>query len=169
MGLRLYLLMLVEGICWSILFFPLSIFIVLVVYSAGVAMVVVVGVGRCMVWAMYWLCCVLVALCGFVLDCGIIVMFLPHCIVYCRVPGLHCARGLTGTWSVFLSTVSFLLYVRIVGACVIIGSRAVDCTRGLVCYPNIWPIVKLISCALRRSNHQLVSVYVGVGPLGFVF
>ena len=40
--------------------------------------------------------CVLVVLCffvlsGFVLDCGILVLFLPRCIVYCRVPGLHCA------------------------------------------------------------------------------
>ena len=50
-----------------------------------------------------------------------------------------------------------------------IGPRAVDCTRGLVRYPSIWPIVKLISCALRRSSHRFVSVCVGVGPLGFVF
>ena len=30
-------------------------------------------------------------LCGFVLDCGVLVLFHPHCIVYYRVPGLHCA------------------------------------------------------------------------------
>ena len=62
-------------------------------------------------------CCVLcvgcvvffVVLCGFVLDCGILVMFLPRYIVHCRVPGLHCVGGLIGTWLVCLSTVSFLL------------------------------------------------------------
>ena len=59
--------------------------------------------------------CVLVVLCfffvlsGFVLDCGILVLFLPHCIVYYRVPGLHCSRGLIGTLSICLSTVSFPL------------------------------------------------------------
>ena len=62
-----------------------------------------------MVWAMLWLCCVFVVLCGLVLDYGILVMFLPRCIVYYRVPGLHCAGGLPGTWSICLSTVSFLL------------------------------------------------------------
>ena len=38
-----------------------------------------------------------VFLCGFVLDCGILVMFLPHCIVYYRVPDLHYSGGLIGT------------------------------------------------------------------------
>ena len=46
-----------------------------------------------------------VVLCGFVLDCGILVQFLPYCIVYYRVPGLHYSVGLIGTWSVCLSTV----------------------------------------------------------------
>ena len=51
----------------------------------------------------------------------------------------------------------------------IAGPRAVDCTGGLVRYPGIWPIVKLVLCALRRSNRQFVSVCERVGPLGFVF
>ena len=58
LDLRLYLLILVEEVCWSVPFIPLSIFIVLVVCSAGVAVVGVLGVGGCMFWAMYWLCCV---------------------------------------------------------------------------------------------------------------
>ena len=69
-----------------------------------------------MSWVLVDICCGLcigcvvffVVLCGFVLDCGIIVMFLPRCIVYYRVPDLHCAGGLIGTWLVCLSTVSFL-------------------------------------------------------------
>ena len=48
-------------------------------------------------------------LCGFDLDCDVLVMFLIRCIVYCRVPGLHCAGGLIGTWLVVQSTVSSLL------------------------------------------------------------
>ena len=109
LDLRLYLLMLVEEVCWSIPFFPLSIFIVLVVCRDGFAVMGVVGVGRLMVWAMCWLCYVFVVLCGFVLGRGVLVLFLPHCIVYYRVPGLYCSRGLIGTWSVCLSTVSFPL------------------------------------------------------------
>ena len=58
MDLRLYLLMSVEEVCWSIPFFPLSICIVLVVCRARVAVVGVVGVGGLMVWAMRWLCSV---------------------------------------------------------------------------------------------------------------
>jgi hypothetical protein len=41
--------MLVEEVCWSIPFFPLSIFIVLVVFRAGVVVVGVMGVGGLMV------------------------------------------------------------------------------------------------------------------------
>jgi hypothetical protein len=67
LDLRLYLLMLVEEVCWSIIFFPLSIFIVLVVCSAGVAVVGVVGVHGFMVWAMCHLCCVF---CRFVWFCS---------------------------------------------------------------------------------------------------
>ena len=68
----------------------------LVVCSAGVAVVDVLDVGGYVLRAMYWLCCVLSFLCGFVLDCGILVLFLSRCIVYYRVPGLHCARRLRG-------------------------------------------------------------------------
>ena len=109
LGLRLYLFLMVEEVCWSILFIPPSIFIVLVVCSAGAAVVGVLGVGGFVLWAMYWLCCVFVVLCGFVLDYGILGLFLPRCIVYYRVPGLYCAGGLIGTWLACLSTVSFLL------------------------------------------------------------
>ena len=92
------------------MFIPSSNFISLVVCSAGVAVVGVLGVGGYVLRAMYWLCCVFFfVLCGFVLDCGILVLFLPRCIVYYRVPGLHCAGGLIGTWLVYLSTVSFLM------------------------------------------------------------
>ena len=41
--------------------------------------------------------------------------------------------------------------VRIVGACVIIGPRVVDCNVGLVRDPGIWPIVRLIPCALHKT------------------
>ena len=51
------MLMLVEEVCWSILFFPLYIFIVLLGCRAGVDVVGVVGVGGFMVWARCWLCC----------------------------------------------------------------------------------------------------------------
>jgi hypothetical protein len=44
--------MLVEEVCWSIPFFPLSIFKVLLVCHAGVGVVDVVGVGGLMVGAM---------------------------------------------------------------------------------------------------------------------
>ena len=55
--------------------------------------------------------CVLffVVLYEFVLDCDVLVLFHLHCIFYYRVPGLHCAGDLIGTWLVCLSTVSFLL------------------------------------------------------------
>ena len=76
------------------------------VCRAGVIVVGVVGVGEFMAWAMCCLCCVF---CGIVLDCGILALFLPHCNVYCRVPGLRYSGGLIGTWSVCLSTVSFPL------------------------------------------------------------
>ena len=33
--------------------------------------------------------CFFFVLSGFVLDCGVLVLFLPHCIVCYRVPGLH--------------------------------------------------------------------------------
>ena len=67
LGLRLYLFLLAEEICCSILFIPPSIFIVLVVCSAGVAVVCVLGVGGCMLWGMYLLCCVF---CRFVWFCS---------------------------------------------------------------------------------------------------
>ena len=69
---------------------------------------------------------------GFVLDCGIIVLFVDY-----RVPGLHCAGGMIGTWLVCLTTVSFLMGVRTAGAYVIIGPRAIDCILGLVRYHGI--------------------------------
>ena len=63
LDLRLYVLMLMEKICWSILFFPLSIFTVLLVCRAGVAVVGVVGVDGFMVWAMCLLCCFFLSFC----------------------------------------------------------------------------------------------------------
>ncbi len=63
LDLRLYLLMLVEEVLLIYSFFPLSIFIVLVVCCAGIAVVGVVGVGGLMVWAMCWLCCVFFSFC----------------------------------------------------------------------------------------------------------
>jgi hypothetical protein len=91
--------------------------------------------------------CFFVVLCGFVLDFGILVLILPRCIDDCRVPGLHCAGGLIGTWFICLSTVSFLLRLWAVGAYGIIGRRAVDYTVGLVRYLGILPRVMLISYA----------------------
>jgi hypothetical protein len=108
LGLRLYLFLLVGEVWWSILLIPPYIFIVLVVCSAGVAVVGVLSVGGYVLRAMYWLC-FLVVLCGFVLYYGILVLFLQRCIVYDRVLCLHCAGGLIGTWLVCLSTMSFLL------------------------------------------------------------
>ena len=58
---------------------------------------------------------------------------------------------------------------RTVGACVIIGPRAVDCTVGLVRAPSIWPIVRLVTCALHRSSRQFVAACKGRGYLVFVF
>ena len=58
LDLRLYLCIFVGEVCWSILFFPFSISIVLVVCGARVDVVGVVGVGVFMVWAMCRLCCV---------------------------------------------------------------------------------------------------------------
>jgi len=52
---------------------------------------------------------------------------------------------------------------------VIIGPRAVDCTVGLVRDPGIWPIVRLITCALHRSNRQFVAACKGGGSLVCVF
>jgi len=66
LDLRLYLCILVGEVCWSILFFPFSISIVLVVCGARVAVVGVVGVGGFVVWAMCRLCCVF---CRFVWFC----------------------------------------------------------------------------------------------------
>ncbi len=59
--------MLVEKVCWSILFFPLSIFIEVLVCGTWVAVVGVVGVGGFIMWAMCWLCCVF---CLFVWFCS---------------------------------------------------------------------------------------------------
>ena len=58
----------VDGVDLLVYYFlPIVYFhIVLVVYSAGITMVVVVSVGGCIVWAMYWLCCVF---CRFVWFC----------------------------------------------------------------------------------------------------
>ena len=53
--------------------------------------------------------CFFVLLRAFVLDSGILVLFLPHSIVYYRVPDLHFSVGLKGTWSVCLTTVSLPL------------------------------------------------------------
>ena len=58
LGLRLYLFLLVGGVWWSILFIPSSMFVVLMVCSAWVAVVGVLGVGGYVLRAMYWLCCV---------------------------------------------------------------------------------------------------------------
>ena len=51
----------------------------------------------------------------------------------------------------------------------IIGLRAVDCTVGLVRDHGIWPIVRLITCALRRSIRQFVAARKGGGSLVYVF
>ena len=67
LGLRLYLLLVVEEVCWSILFFSPSIFPVLVGCSARDTVVDVLGGGGCMLWALYWLCCVF---CRFVWFCS---------------------------------------------------------------------------------------------------
>ena len=105
----------------------------------------------------------------FVLACGVLVLFHPHCIVYYRVPGLRCVGGQTSTRLACLSTVSFPLWLRTIGTCVIISPRAVDCTIVLVRDPGIWPIVRLISCAWRSSIRQFAAACKGCGSLGYVF
>ncbi len=78
LDLRLYLFLLLGVVCWSILFFPVSVGIVLVVCGEGVTVVGVVGVGGFVMWAMCRLCCVFFVLCDCVLVCDILVLFLPH-------------------------------------------------------------------------------------------
>ena len=56
-----------------------------------------------------------------------------------------------------------------VGAGVIIGPRAVECTIGLVLDPSIWPIVRLVTCALHKSIRQFAAACKGVGSLVFGF
>ncbi len=51
----------------------------------------------------------------------------------------------------------------------IIGPRAVDCDVGLVRDPGIWPIVRIVTCALHRFSHQFVAACKGRGSLVFVF
>ena len=51
----------------------------------------------------------------------------------------------------------------------IIGPRAVDCTVGLVRDPSIWPIARLVTCALHRSIRQFTAAGKGRGSLVFVF
>ncbi len=63
LGLRLYMFLLVGGVWWSILFIPSYIFVVLMVCSAWVAVVGVLGVGGYGLRAMYWLCCVFLSFC----------------------------------------------------------------------------------------------------------
>ena len=65
--------------------------------SAWVVELCVVNGGGFMVWASCRLCCVFFVFKDFVLDCGVLVLFHPHCIVYYRVPGLRCVGGHTGT------------------------------------------------------------------------
>ena len=56
-----------------------------------------------------------------------------------------------------------------VGACGIIGPRAVDCTIGLVRDPGIWPIVRLITYALHMSSRRFLAACKGGRPLVRVF
>ena len=51
----------------------------------------------------------------------------------------------------------------------IIGPRAVDCTVGLVLDHGIWPVVRLVACALHKSNRQFAAACKGVGSLMFGF
>ena len=51
----------------------------------------------------------------------------------------------------------------------IIGPRAVDCTIELVRDLGIWPIVRLVTCALHRSSRQFVAACKRRGSLVFVF
>ena len=70
-------------------FFTVSVRIVLMVWDVGVVVVGVAGV-VVVVWAMYRLCCVFFHFVFFVLVCGILFLFLLRCVVYYRVPCLHC-------------------------------------------------------------------------------
>ena len=51
----------------------------------------------------------------------------------------------------------------------IIGPRAVECTVGLVRDLGIWPIVRLIPCALHMTNRQFDAACKGGGSLVCVF
>ena len=51
----------------------------------------------------------------------------------------------------------------------IIGPRAGECTVGLVRDPGIWPIVRVVTCALHRSNRQFAAACKGRGSLVFMF
>ncbi len=51
----------------------------------------------------------------------------------------------------------------------IIGPRAVDCNVGLVLDPGIWPIVRLVTCALHKSSRQFAAACKRVGSLVFGF
>ena len=52
----------------------------------------------------------------------------------------------------------------------IIGPRAVDCIVGLVRDPSIWPIVRLVTCALmHKSSRQFAAACKGRGSLVLVF
>ena len=51
----------------------------------------------------------------------------------------------------------------------IIGPRAVDCNVGLVLDPGIWPIVRLVTCALHKSSRQFAAACKRVRSLVFGF
>ncbi len=51
----------------------------------------------------------------------------------------------------------------------IIGPRAVDYTIGLVRDPSIWPIVRLVTCAMRGSRRPSTAACKGCGPLVYIF
>jgi len=51
--------------------------------------------GGFVVWSSCRLCCVFVVLGDFVLDCGLLVLFHPHCSVYYMVPGSRYVGGQT--------------------------------------------------------------------------
>ncbi len=51
----------------------------------------------------------------------------------------------------------------------IIGPRAVDRTIGLVLDPGIWPIVRIVTCALHRSSRHFAAACKGVGSVVFGF
>ena len=56
-------------------------------------------------------------------------------------------------------------YRRCMRDCVVIGPRAVDCIVGLVRDLGIWPIGRLITCALHMSIRLFVAMCKGIGPL----